>query len=361
MDVIRFSYRSRLCPDTISVYAPKNLIMVQGDFPFTFLSWERKKMKKILLVIMFSFFCSFFSSFLYAQNKLKLAVLYFKDTSLNGNYANFVEGLPDILMTGLSQSQQITIVERVQINEAIRNFKIERSGYIDDSTAVKVGKWLGADAIVIGNFMSIGQDVRIDARVINISTGVLMKATRIQGKSDDLFNLVDSLSEKIIETLTGETIKLKLPPQVIVDKEFRIQLPTRQSLFDTKMYFDDIGIEKIFYYKSDYDDSWLSIERHLKFAGAGNEDSQGHTNWMIITIYGIELIMRCNNGTLTIMSFDYRKGVKYPDSICGGFLVNVELIDFKMDGMIWHLVDHLYHEDHVKEIVFKLSVKRTDN
>ncbi len=182
-------------------------------------------MKKSRQYLGFILFFILLSNTSIPQEKMKIAVLYFKDTSMNRSYSNFVEGLPDMLMTDLGQSDVITLVERLQINEAIRNFEIERSGYIDESTAIKVGKWLGTDAIILGNFSSIGGNARIDARVVDIESGTLIKSAKVQGKTDELYDLVDLLAEEILRILTGETKLFREVKKMLVDRVFTLKFP----------------------------------------------------------------------------------------------------------------------------------------
>ena len=45
---------------------------------------------------------------------------------------------------------------------------------INESTAKEIGHVLGVDAILTGSISQIGNDQRVDARVIDISTGVVV-------------------------------------------------------------------------------------------------------------------------------------------------------------------------------------------
>ena len=121
----------------------------------------------------------FFMIFLMAHEshtqEYRLAVLPFKNNTSSSEINNFIRGLPDILMTNIGKSEKITLLERYQINKALDNFAIEQTGIVDQSTAVKIGKWLGATEIVIGSVTSFGSQVRIDSRVIDVQTGRILK------------------------------------------------------------------------------------------------------------------------------------------------------------------------------------------
>ena len=128
-----------------------------------------------------------------------VAVLYFQNHS-EERLDSFVRGISDMLMTSLGQAERLTIIERVQIEGAMRNFNLEMSGPIDSETAVEVGAWLGADAVVLGSFLRFGDIYRIDARLIDAQTGELMVAETVRGPEPDVIAMVDDLGAKLVES-----------------------------------------------------------------------------------------------------------------------------------------------------------------
>ena len=90
-----------------------------------------------------------------------VAVLYFQNHS-DAKYDNFVRGIPEMLMTSLGQAQRLTIIERIQIERALRNFNLEMSGPIDSDT------------------------------------GEVVIAESVRGPEDDVISMVDELGAKLI-------------------------------------------------------------------------------------------------------------------------------------------------------------------
>jgi TolB-like protein len=111
----------------------------------------------------------------------------------------FVSGLADMLTTSLGQTARLTVIERVQIETAMRNFNLEMSGAIDPETAVEVGAWLGADAVVVGSFLRFGGVYRIDARMIDAETGEILAADSESGPEDAVMGMVDELGGKLVD------------------------------------------------------------------------------------------------------------------------------------------------------------------
>ena len=135
---------------------------------------------------------------LFYKTSRKIAVLYFENHT-SETYDRFVRGLSDMLMTSLGETEKLTIIERVQIDKAMENISLELSGLIDAKTAVEVGKWLGADAVVLGSFAKFGEAYRIDARLIDAETGELLVAQNVRGPESDVIAMVDQLGARLID------------------------------------------------------------------------------------------------------------------------------------------------------------------
>jgi len=128
----------------------------------------------------------------------KVAVLYFQNHA-GEEHDGFVQGIADMLMTSLGQSENLQLIERVQIDRAMSNFNLELSGAIDTEKAVEVGAWLGADAVVLGSFTKFGDIYRIDARLIDAETGELLVAQNARGAEAEVMALVDELGTQLID------------------------------------------------------------------------------------------------------------------------------------------------------------------
>lgn len=126
-----------------------------------------------------------------------VAVLPFQNHG-EAQYDAFVNGLADMLTTSIGQTARLTVIERVQIETAMRNFNLEMSGAIDPETAVEVGAWLGADAVVMGSFLRFGKVYRIDARMIDAETGEVLAADSESGPEDAVMGLVDALGSELV-------------------------------------------------------------------------------------------------------------------------------------------------------------------
>lgn len=89
-------------------------------------------------------------------------------------------------------NSKLQIVERSQLETIIMELNRGQSGVIDISTAKELGKIHGVDALVIGSITTIGDKVRVIARMIETETGqVFSAAATTIPKTETLENLMN--------------------------------------------------------------------------------------------------------------------------------------------------------------------------
>ena len=64
------------------------------------------------------------------------------------------KGIAELLLTELSQNPGIRVVERENILKLIAEQNLATDGRVDDATAARVGKLLGAKHMVTGSFIT---------------------------------------------------------------------------------------------------------------------------------------------------------------------------------------------------------------
>ena len=151
-------------------------------------------------------------SFLLANNTV--AISYFDNTSNLKEYDAFSKGLADMLITDLSKVKSLQIVEREKLESLLKEINLGDEGFINASTAQKMGQGLGAKYILTGGFFIMDNVMRIDARLIEVETGVVIMAEEINGEKNAFFSLEKELANKLIDALAisisrSEQIALK--------------------------------------------------------------------------------------------------------------------------------------------------------
>lgn len=146
-----------------------------------------------------------------AESKQTIAVLDFESV---GSEAHFGKAVSEIMRTELISTRQFRVVERAQINKALSEQQLQRSGLIDDKSAVQIGKLIGADLMIVGSVVKIGASYTINSRMIDVKTGEAKLGQSVSG--NDL-NLLTSLSHDRIENLFG--LPKKKEPKVSVNEQ----------------------------------------------------------------------------------------------------------------------------------------------
>lgn len=134
----------------------------------------------------------------------RLAIIYFTNTSEDRRLDKLSKGLASMMITDLSPLRMLVIVERERLEEVLKEQKLTRTKQFDPTTAARVGKLLGAELILTGNYFEMLGSLRIDSRIINVETGQILHASGVEGNSTDLFKLEKQMVWKLVKSLDLE-------------------------------------------------------------------------------------------------------------------------------------------------------------
>jgi TolB-like protein len=112
------------------------------------------------------------------------------------------KGLAQMFSSELGELQGLNLVERADLLRVIEEMKLAQAGMIDEKTAQQVGKLVGAQHLLLGSFVYLPNGkIRLDARVVEVETGRILKAGEATGKENQLFDLVKALNKKLVKEL----------------------------------------------------------------------------------------------------------------------------------------------------------------
>ena len=118
------------------------------------------------------------------KDKFKIAVMEFKSLNPGAKTTNLGSMISEMFTTEVVNNNSFKIVEREQLNKILGELRIGQSGVLDTTDAQKLGKILGAGAIITGSVMKMGDSLRIDSRIIEVETGIIVSAERRICKED---------------------------------------------------------------------------------------------------------------------------------------------------------------------------------
>ena len=124
-------------------------------------------------------------------DKPSIAVLPFVNNSDDPEQEYFVDGITEDLITDLSKLPEIFVVAR-------------NSVFTYKGKAVKIGRVaeeLGVRYVLEGSVRRVGDDVRINAKLIDALSGGHTWAERYDGELQDVFSLQDQITQSIVKAL----------------------------------------------------------------------------------------------------------------------------------------------------------------
>lgn len=138
------------------------------------------------------------------------------DTSL----APIGRGLADLLITDLSRSAKLTVVERDRMQALLAEIDRGSSGRVDSATAARAGKLLRAGRVVQGAVLELaGERLQVTTAVVDVPTAKVGGAVQADDRLEQLFAL-----EKQIVLRLFQELGVELTP---AERQLVEQRPTR--------------------------------------------------------------------------------------------------------------------------------------
>lgn len=102
-------------------------------------------------------------------NQMRIAVMDFKAAGVSKNIA---ERVAELIRNRMINIGKFVIVERKQMRDILKEQGLQRTGCTDNECAVKIGKLLSANKMLIGTIMEIGGKIIITGRIVDVEKGI---------------------------------------------------------------------------------------------------------------------------------------------------------------------------------------------
>ena len=135
-----------------------------------------------------------------AREKPSIAALPFQNMSGDPEQEYFVDGLVEDILTGLARVKSLTVIAR--------NSSFTYKGKAVDIR--QVGRELGARYVLEGSVRKGGNKLRITAQLIEAETGAHLWADRFEGALDDVFDLQDQITERVVGVIEPSIVKSEI-------------------------------------------------------------------------------------------------------------------------------------------------------
>jgi TolB-like protein len=135
-----------------------------------------------------------------APAKPTLAILFFDYNGKDPDLQPLREGLAQMLISDFSAAP-VRVVERARLKALLEEQKLGHSGQFDPATASRLGKLLGARFLVLGSYFDLKAVLRLDARLVDVETGRVLRSVGANGPADDFWTLEQTLAQKLSAAL----------------------------------------------------------------------------------------------------------------------------------------------------------------
>lgn len=168
---------------------------------------KNKNMRKTLLLLLFILINNPVS----AQEKERIAVLPFTP---NGVAEEEAVVAADLIRTTLVKTNKYIVLDRENIAKVLDEQNFQQTAYTETSNAVKMGKILNVQYIIVGTLALFGANFVLTANVINVETAEVEKSENITDMTlDNMFYMAQNLalnlmgqSEKNTNTVANDAL-----------------------------------------------------------------------------------------------------------------------------------------------------------
>ena len=192
-----------------------------------------------------------------------IAILYFENKGKKTELNPLQKGLSEMIITDLSKVKSLKVLERIRLQQLIEEMNLSETDLVDQKTAPRLGKLLGASRLVKGSFFELtGDKINIDAFVAKARTGEIDATTNVAGNMQEFFRMEKDLVFKILDQM-----KIKLTDD---ERESILEIPT-QNFFALLQYSRGL----------DYEDQGMYTQAFEAYSQASVADpnfSQAKTN-----------------------------------------------------------------------------------
>lgn len=131
-------------------------------------------------------------------------------------YAPLERGFAELMITDLSRSSQLTVVERDRMQAIADEIRLGASDRVDAATAVRAGKLIRAGRLVNGSMVQGGTQLTIQSNVIDVNTGELAAPVAVTDQLDNLFAMQKEL---VFQVFTQLGVQLTPAERQLVDRQ----------------------------------------------------------------------------------------------------------------------------------------------
>jgi DNA-binding winged helix-turn-helix (wHTH) protein/tetratricopeptide (TPR) repeat protein len=157
-----------------------------------------------------------------------IAVLDFKSLSPNADTRWLQTAFSEMLTTELAAGGKMRVIRGERVAQAVRSLALQDPGSLGAADLQRLHDTLGADLVVVGSFLPIQGQIRLDLRVVQLPAGETVLSLAERGTQQGLFDLVSRTGEKLRDSLGVAALS---PKQVREAQALRPSNPDSSRLY----------------------------------------------------------------------------------------------------------------------------------
>ncbi len=186
---------------------------------------------------------------------VSLAILPFQNASGDQKLDWLGSSLADMLSTDVGQSAHLRTVSSANLHQIFTDLRISSGTALDPATIRRVADFSNADRVVWGQYARFGDQIRIDATLLDIKSGGTVPLKIDVPSEKEIPGAIDRLAESIRQ-------KLALPENVLKELKASSFQPSSKSIEALREYNQGIDSQR----------DGRNLEAQKYFEGATKED-----------------------------------------------------------------------------------------
>ena len=130
--------------------------------------------------------------------KRPVAVMFFDNQSQSAELDWLREGLADMLITDLSRSAKLTVLNRQQLHRLLERMGHRQGETIQPTQALAISRSSRAESVILGSFARLGEKLRLDVQLYDARNGQLAASESLTvDRVEQILTQVDLLALKL--------------------------------------------------------------------------------------------------------------------------------------------------------------------
>lgn len=134
-----------------------------------------------------------------------VAVAELRTTGLPPDQAWLGRSFADAVIAALSRGRQVRVVEREFLDQLVAEQQLQSSAMVDERSAVRIGRLLGARVFIFGSVQVLGGEVVARARLVSVERGEILNVAEANGSASAILGVQRMLGREVASELAVES------------------------------------------------------------------------------------------------------------------------------------------------------------